>query len=745
MTTPRSALLIIGAALVSCATAPSRSPHPAAAVAAEEPRPPVAQRVPYKETLHGIERVDEYHWLRQKDTPEVVSYLQAENAYTQAMLRPTEPLQQRLYDEMLARVKQTDVSAPSRQRGYFYFERTVAGQQYPIFCRKSAKGAAPDDRTGNSAVAPEEVMLDLNELGKTHKFVRPGAIAISDDNRMMAYALDLTGFRQFTLHVKDLAGGRSFAEEMARVDSVAWARDGKTLFYVVEDAVAKRPNRLYRHVLGDKVEHDALVYEEKDEMFELSLDETRDHQWLVLTSESKTTTEVRVLRADRPNGAFSLVEPRQHDVRYYLEHRGTDFYIRTDAPARPSEPKARNFRLVTAPVSSPGRAHWKELVAHDDNVMLLGVELFSARVVLRESVDAEPQLVVLPIDGRGRLGKAETIALPEPIGSVSDAREGELVAPNSDFDSDAFRFHFESPLTPPTVYDWDAHTHQLTRVKQEEVLGGYDATRYATERLHAVAVDGTKVPLTIVHRKDLAAGTPHPLLLYGYGSYGIPTMTRFSSENVSLLDRGVVYALAHIRGGGDLGTRWHEQGRMATKMNTFTDFIACAEALVKQGWTAADKLVIRGGSAGGLLMGAVTNMRPDLFKAVVAQVPFVDVINTMLDESLPLTVGEFEEWGNPKNKGDYDLMIKYSPYDNVAKKNYPAMLVMTSYNDSQVMYWEPAKWVARLRAFKTDHNPLLLHVNMEPAGHGGHSGRYDRLHEQALMFAFVLRELGIAQ
>ena len=744
-------IILLSSLTWSCAGTPKPAPQPPAAAASTAPAtppsapptapltPPIAHQVPYKETLHGSERVDEYRWLRQKGTPEVVDYLNAENAYAKAMMEPTAPLQKRLYDEMLGRIKQTDVSVPTRYHNYFYYQRTTDGQQYPIYCRKSAKGAKSDDRTGASAVAAEEVLLDLNELGRSHKFVGMGQQQVSGDGTTWAYLIDLTGFRQYTLHIKDLTGARTFNEEIPRVDDVEWAADGKSLFYVVEDEVAKRPYRLYRHIVGQDPKNDALVYEEKDERFDLILDSSRDEAWLVLTSASKTTTEVRVLPTKTPLAAWRVVEPRQQDVRYYVGARGGDFYIRTDAPAKVGDKKARNFRLVTAPTSSPGRAHWKELVPHRDDVMLDDVQLFADRAILIEISDALSHVRVLPL-GHGAKPSAppENIALPEAIYAI-------MRGPNLEFASPVWRFNYESPVTPSSVFEWDSRTHALTLLKRQEVLGGFDGSRYTTARVHATANEGTQVPVSLVYRKDLQPGTPHPMLLTAYGSYGVSFPINFSSPNISLLDRGVVFAVGHIRGGGDLGTRWHEEGRMANKMNTFTDFIACAESLIKLGWTAPDKLVIEGASAGGLLMGAVTNLRPDLFKAVVARVPFVDVINTMLDESLPLTVGEFEEWGNPKIKGEYDVMIKYSPYDNVAKKAYPSLLVLTSYNDSQVMYWEPAKWVARLRALKTDRNPLLLRINMDPAGHGGQSGRFDRLHETAFRFAFELTQLHIDQ
>jgi oligopeptidase B len=715
---------LVALTLAACAAAPQPQPSPAPA-APGAPRPPIARREPHPTTIHGRKLEDDYFWLRQKGTPAVESYLQAENAYTLAVMKPTQALQDTLYREMLARVQEDDATVPHRKNGWYYYKRTEKGKQYPIFCRKRAGGAAKDDLVGATATAPEQVMLDLNQLGQGKPFISLGPHAVSDDGRTLAYAIDETGFRQFTLFFRDLATGRVAAESIPRVDAVAWAADDRTVFYVVEDPVTKRPDRLVRHTVGTDPRGDRLVYEEKDEMFELDLARTRSGAYLVATSESKTTTEVRVLDARRPDADWQVIEPRRHDHMYFVDHRGAELLILTNwLPDR----KAVNFRLVSTPITATGRANWKELVAHRDDVMLEGFDVFADHVVLHERADALPRFEVLH-------GAAlDTVPMPEALYEVSPDANEELDAP-------AFRFHFESPVTPDTVYDYDFKTRQLTQRKRV-VVPGFDPARYQSARTHAKASDGTRIPISLVYRKGLPAG-PKPMLLYGYGSYGIPMSLPFESENVSLLDRGVVFAVAHIRGGGDLGKPWHEGGRMATKMNTFTDFIACGEELERSGWTAPDRVVIMGGSAGGLLMGAVTNLRPDLWKGVVAQVPFVDVINTMLDESLPLTVSEFEEWGNPKQPEEFEWIAGYSPYDNLARKDYPAMLVESSYNDSQVMYWEPAKYVARLRAVKTDGNPLLLMMRMDPAGHGGRSGRYNRLREAAFTYAWILGTLGI--
>jgi len=677
------------------------------------PHPPVAKKVAKADMLHGERRVDDYYWLREKTNPEVIAYLQAENAYTAAGMKPTEAFQEALYKEMLGRIKQTDLSVPYRYRGYFYYSRTEEGKQYPIHCRK--KG---------SLDAPEQVALDLNELAKGQKFMALGAYAVSDDGNLLAYSTDNTGFRQYTLRVKDLRTGEGLAESIEKTHAAAWAADNRTLFYTVEDA-AKRPYRLYRHRLGSRGPDD-LVYEEKDEMFSISVHRTRSGAYLLLRSASHTASEVRYLPAAEPEGAWKLIAPREPMREYDVDHHGDRFYIRTND-------KGRNFRLVSAPVSDPRTENWKEVVPHRSDVMLEGVEFFARHYVLRERENGLPHLRVTDL----RTGQSHRIEFPEPAYAV-------FPGDNREFDTAAFRFNYQSLVTPPSVFDFDTEKRERKLLKQTEVLGGYDPSQYQSERIDAAAADGTRIPISVVYKKGFKRDGTAPMLLTGYGSYGISSPPTFSSSRLSLLDRGMVFAIAHIRGGGEMGKAWHDQGRMMHKKNTFTDFIAAAEFLIAQRFTSKDRLVIQGGSAGGLLMGAVTNMRPDLFHAVVALVPFVDVINTMSDPSLPLTVGEFEEWGNPQKKAEYDYMRSYSPYDNLEKKAYPAMLVRTSLNDSQVMYWEPAKYVARLRALKTDSNVLLFKINMA-AGHGGASGRYDFLRELAFDYAFMLAQVGIGK
>ena len=676
--------------------------------------PPVAPKNQHREVRHGATVNDEYFWLREKTNPKVREYLEAENAYTEAMTKGLKPFEDALYKEMLGRIKQTDLSVPTPRRGYFYYSRTEEGKQYPIQCR----------RKGNMQ-APEEILLDLNELAKDHKFVSLGGFQLSDDQNLLAYTIDYTGFRQYALRVKDLRTGQTLPDSAERITSLEWAGDNKTLFYVTEDAVTKRSDKMYRHVLGSPKFDE--IYNEKDELYDIGVGKTRDLKYLALQIESKDTAEVRYLRADRPADSFTVLLPREKGHRYYLDHREGLFYIRTNKPGH-------NFAIVTAPVSDPSPKNWKTFVAHRENVRIHDIDVFRDFAVSVEKSDALNQLRVYDF----KSGAWKSITYPEPVYSV-------FPSSTPDYESPTYRYNYQSFITPSSVYDYEVASGKSTLLKRQEVLGAYDPSQYASERLWATARDGVKVPISIVYKKGLQRDGRSPLFLYGYGSYGIGTPATFSSNRVSLLDRGMAYAIAHIRGGDEMGEQWREDGMLMKKKNTFYDFIDCAEYLVQQKWTSKDRLVIEGGSAGGLLMGAVVNMRPDLFKAVHSAVPFVDVMNTMMDATLPLTVGEYLEWGNPNEKDAYDYMKSYSPYDNLEKRAYPAILVTTSFNDSQVMYWEPAKYVARLRTLKTDNNPLLLKIKMDPAGHGGASGRYDRLHDTAFEYAWLLSQVGITK
>lgn len=676
-----------------------------------QPAPPIAKRIRKTTEIHGDRLADDYAWMRERDNPEVRAYLEAENAHTDAVLAPLEGFRQALYKEMLARIKETDLSVPYKNGDYFYYSRTVEGLQYPIHCRKRG-----------GVESAEEVTLDVNALAKGKPFMAVGAYEVSEDGRLLAYSTDDTGYRQFTLVVKTLATGAVSPPLSTRATSVAWANDHRTLFYTTEDETTKRSNKLFRHTLGGAPE---LVYEETDELYGLYVGKTRSKAYVFATSASSTTSEVRCLSADAPAEPPRLLLARREGHEYYADHHGARFLIRTND-------RGRNFRLVEAPADAPGEANWREVLPHRDAVMLEDIDCFAKHLVVSERENGLPRFAVTDLAA----GRTHAIEFPEPAYSA-------YALVNAEFDTATFRFGYESFVTPRSVFEYDLATRGRVLLKQTEVLGGYDASRYASERIYARAADGTKIPVSLVFKKGVARDGGAPLLLSGYGSYGFAIPVTFNSNRMSLVDRGMVVAVAHVRGGGEMGKIWHEQGRMMAKSNTFADFIAAAEHLVAAQWTRPDRLVITGGSAGGLLMGAVVNMRPDLFRAVVAHVPFVDVMNTMLDATLPLTVGEYLEWGNPNEKDAYFYMKSYSPYDNLAARRHPAMLVKTSWSDSQVMYWEAAKYVAKLRTLGAGGGPILLKTNME-AGHGGASGRYDALRETAFDYAFILSQAGIA-
>jgi oligopeptidase B len=712
----------------------------------QPPTPPIAHKVHKETILHGIRLTDDYAWLRDKENPSVAAYLEAENAYAEAVMAPMAGLREELYNEMLSHIKQTDVSVPYRDGDWWYLSRTEEGLQYAIFCRKPKSASQPAAEPAPNAI--EEVLLDGNELAKGQAFFSIGATDITDDGRWLAYTTDTRGFRQYTLHIKDLATGETLAGEVERVGTVTWAADNRTLFYTVEDERQKRQYQLWRHELGAPHTNDVLVYQEDDERFNIAAGRTRDGKYLVLESASHTTSEARVLAADDPAGSFSVIASREDEHEYSVDHRNGLWFIRTND-------RGRNFRLVTAPVATAGREHWTELMPHRDAVMLEDVDLFAGFFIACEREDGLPRLRFWKFAADGpEAAPSGEIAFPEPAYSAYPHI-------NRIFETTSFRYAYQSLVTPSSVYEYDVTNGASTLLKQIEIPGGFDRALYSSERIHAKAPDGAEIPISIVYRKDKFVGkgpdakgsanspvpnsrpgAPNPLYVYGYGSYGYSLPIGFSSNRLSLLDRGVVMAYAHIRGGGDLGKPWHDAGKMLVKRNTFTDFIACVEELIDRGYGDPERVAIEGGSAGGLLMGAVANLRPELFRAVVSHVPFVDVMNTMLDASLPLTVPEYEEWGDPNQEEYFKYMLSYSPYENLKRGNYPAMLVKTSLHDSQVMYWEPAKYVARLRTLRTDANPLLLVTNMQ-AGHGGASGRYDYLKEIALDYAFVLKELGV--
>ena len=691
------------------------------------PIPPVARK-DHKETiLHGVTLTDDYAWLRDKENPEVSEYLKAENAYADAVTAELVPLREQLYNEMLSHIKQTDESAPYRDGDWWYYVRTEEGKQYSIFCRKRGSVSAPE--------GPEEIILDGNQLAEGQAFFAIGSTDVSDDGRWLAYTTDLTGFRQYTLHIKNLETGETLPDPphpspQERVGSLTWAADNITLFYTVEDEEQKRQFQLYRHALLTTYTEDVLVYQDDDERFNIGIGRTRDGQFLILESGSHTTTECLVLPAGQITGHFTVISPREDEHEYSVDHRNGQWFIRTND-------RGRNFRLVTAPVDAPARENWVERIPHRDTIMLEDVDLFANFFVACEREDGLPRLRLWKFqDENPEANPAGEIAFPEPAYSASPGV-------NRIWETTRFRYGYQSLVTPGSVFEYDLDSRESILLKQQEVPGGFDRTLYASERIHAIAPDGIKVPISLVYRRDKRAPGKNPLYVYGYGSYGYPLPLGFNSSRLSLLDRGIVIAYAHIRGGGDLGKPWHDAGKMLVKRNTFTDFIAAVEHLTARGYGDPARVAIEGGSAGGLLMGAVTNIRPDLFRVVLSHVPFVDVMNTMLDASLPLTVPEYEEWGDPNQEQYFKYMLSYSPYDNLKPATYPAMLVKTSLNDSQVMYWEPAKYVAKLRTLKTGSHPLLLVTNME-AGHGGASGRYDYLKETAFDYAFLLKELGLA-
>jgi oligopeptidase B len=693
------------------------------------PAPPIARREPKSLKMHDHTLIDEYAWLRGKDDPEVIAYLDAENRYAEAWMASTKPLQERLYREMLSHIKETDVSLPYRDGQFFYYARTNEGLQYPIYCRVPSAGRetlAPVE----GPVEGEQTILDVNALAEGQPFMALGAFTVSDDARFLAYSTDNTGFRQYTLHIKDLITGQTLADSAERVGSVVWANDNRTLFYSVEDEATKRHFRLYRHALGEPAGADALVYEEPDERFNLGAGKTRDRSYFFMMIASHTASEARYLRADDPEGTWRVLEPRRDDIEYYPDHRDGLFYIRVNDAGR-------NFRLVTAPVGTPGRSEWREILPHRPEVMLESFDLFADFCAVETRESGLERIRIAPFTPDGALGEGREMVFPEPAYTAGGSV-------NPEWRTRRYRYGYQSLVTPASIFEYNVDTGQSELRKQQEVPGGFDRARYVSERVFATAPDGTAVPVSLVCRRDRKTEGRNPLYVYGYGSYGYPLPMGFKSNRLSLLDRGVVMAYAHIRGGGDLGKPWHDAGRLQTKNNTFTDFIAAVEYLTGRGYGDPARVAIEGGSAGGLLMGAVVNLRPDLFRAVLSHVPFVDVMNTMLDATLPLTVPEYEEWGNPNEPEAFRTMLSYSPYDNLREGAYPAMLVKTSLHDSQVMYWEPAKYVARLRTLKRDETPLLLYTNMA-AGHGGASGRYDYLREIAFDYAFLLRSLDIAE
>ncbi|MGI8500163.1 MAG: S9 family peptidase [Hassallia sp.] len=675
--------------------------------------PPSAEKQPQVLELHGDRRIDDYFWLRDIENDKAIAYLEAENAYTESMMQHTEALQTKLYNEMLARIQETDLSVPFRKDDYYYYSRTESGKAYPIHCRK--KG---------SLDAAEEVLLDQNELAEGHDFFSLGVFQISPNHQILAYSTDTSGSEQYTLFFLDLNTFELYSETIPETYfSFSWGNDNQTVFYTKINA-ANRPYQLFRHTLQTPITEDVLIYHEPDEIYNLDVGKTRSQAYILMILQSSITTEIHYLDANNPTGDFQIIHPRTTGMEYDVEHHSDYFYIVTND-------EATNFKLVKTPVATPNKENWQTVIPHREDVMLSGVSLFSNHLVIYERKAGLQTARVQNLS----TAKENNITFPEPIYTFSEGN-------NPEFNTNILRFSYTSLITPLSVFDYDMETDKRELKKETEVLGGYDKSHYKSEWLMATAKDGTQIPISIVYKQGTKKDGKNPLFLTGYGSYGYSYPVMFSSTRLTLLDRGIVYAIAHIRGGEEMGRKWYEDGKFLQKKNTFTDFIACAEYLIDEKWTQSDRLVISGGSAGGLLMGAVINMRPELFKVVVADVPFVDVVTTILDTSLPLSAMEWEEWGNPNDKVYYDYMKSYSPYDNVEAKDYPDMLITAGLNDSRVKYWEPAKWTAKLRELKTDKNILLLKTNMS-AGHGGASGRYESLKELAFDYAFILDRLGL--
>lgn len=676
--------------------------------------PPKAAVKTMKLEKHGNVREDDYFWLRERENPEVISYLEAENAYTDTIMRHTEAFQEKLFEEIKGRIKQTDLSVPYKRDDYYYYTRVVEGKEYSIYCRKK-----------RSLEAPEEIMIDANVLAEGHRFTSIGGVDISSGQDILSFAQDTLGRRFYTIRFKNLNTGEILPDEIPNVTgNIAWANDNKTVFYSKQDPVTLRSFRIYQHVLGTDPSKDKVVFEEKDVTFSCYAFKTKSKKYIMIGSFQSLSSEFRYLDADTPNRSFTVLQPRERDHEYDVDHYQDDFYFRTNL-------NAKNFRLMKTPVNRTTKKNWVEVIPHRDDVLLEGFEIFKDNLVVVERKEGLIQMRIRPWSG----AEEHYLDFGEPayLGYVST---------NYEFDTPLLRYGYTSLTTPNSVYDYNMVTKEKTLLKQEEVLGGFNRENYVTERISAPAGDGKMVPVSIVYRKGMSKNGKSPLLLYGYGSYGASRDATFSAARLSLLDRGFVYAIAHIRGGQELGRAWYEDGKLLKKKNTFTDFTDCAEYLINQEYTSSDHLYAQGGSAGGLLIGAVLNMRPDLFKGVIADVPWVDVVTTMLDESIPLTTSEYDEWGNPNNKEYYDYMLSYSPYDNVETKAYPNILVTTSLFDSQVQYFESAKWTAKLRTMKTDKNILLLKTEMK-AGHGGVSGRFKQYKDTAFKYAFLLDLEGI--
>lgn len=695
--------------LVACGDAYVGPPVDAAA--------PTATVVPHELERHGDVRIDNYYWLNQRDDPAVRAYLNAENDYTEVMTAHTAPLRKTLADEFTERIKQDDESVPYREGGYFYYSRTEEGKDYPIYARK--KGSLDAD---------EEILIDVNELAAGHDgYFRVGGMEITEDQNLLAYGVDDVGRRIYTIHFKDLTTGETTSETIENVTSnLAWANDDKTLFYTRQDPVTLRFYQIWKHKLGTAPSEDELVYEEGDDTFSCGVRKTQSKRYIMIGCSQTLANEYRYVNADRPDAEFTLFLERERGHEYNIDHFGDHFYIRTND-------SAKNFRLMQTPIDRTAMSNWTEVIPAREDVYLAGFQIFKDHLVVSERSEGLIQLRIRPWDGSEEhyidFGEPAYLAFPRD---------------NHDFNTTTLRFHYESLTTPDSVFDYDMNTREKVLLKEDEVLGGFEKSNYEATRIYATARDGERIPISLVHRKGIELDGGNPLLLYAYGSYGASRDASFSAYRISLLDRGMVYAIAHVRGGQEMGRGWYDDGKLLNKTNTFTDFIDCGRHLVDMKYTSPDRLVAQGGSAGGLLIGAVVNMAPELFRAAHAAVPFVDVLTTMLDDTIPLTTSEFDEWGDPKVKEYYDYIKSYSPYDNVAAQDYPALLVTTGLQDSQVQYFEPAKWVAKLRATKAGDSALLLRTEME-AGHGGASAREKRYAQTAFEYAFLLDQVGISE
>ncbi len=698
-------ILLLFSSLVACESTPRR---------AENVPPPVAEKHPEELTIHGHTRIDNYYWLNDRDNPEVIGYIEAENEFLIDMMAHTERLQERLYNEMRGRVREDDKSVPYRENGYYYYTRFEEGSEYPIYCRRK-----------ESMDAPEEIILNVNKKAEEYAFFNLTGVTMSPDHTTIAFAIDTVGRRLYTVYFKDLTTGELLDTKISDITpNLVWANDNKTVFYTRQHPQTLRSYQIYRYEIGHSPDRTQLVYEEQDETFRTWVSKTKSKEYIIITSGSTVSSEQRILPAGNPEESFRIIEPRQRDHEYWIDHAGDVFYIRTNL-------NAPNYKLMTTPVNRTARRHWEDFIIHREDVLLERVELFRDFIVVSERNE-----------GLNHIRIIDRVSDEQHYLDFGEPAYVAFIAQNPEFDSETLRYGYSSLTTPFSTFDYNMKTGERELLKQTEVLGNFDLNNYVTERLYATADDGTRIPISIVYRKGLEKNGNNPLLVYGYGSYGASMSPFFSSNRLSLLDRGFVYAIAHIRGGQEMGRYWYEEGRLLNKINTFTDFIACTEYLHAEGYSSPEKTFAQGGSAGGLLMGAVINMRPELYKGILAAVPFVDVVTTMLDDSIPLTTQEYDEWGNPNDPEYYQYMLSYSPYDNIVHREYPHVLITSGLHDSQVQYWEPTKWTAKLRESNIGDSVILLYTNME-AGHGGASGRFEGLREVALQYAFLLDLVGV--